>query len=144
MIIWYKLHPFGIFCGHLVYFLPFWYTVPIQIRQPWHKGEHNLSINKGGGSDAYIHMYYVPTLVAPRLYIPNIYKCIYKCSESAGNCITALHMQKKVFTIFLLWPFHQKYIGAHAYIARVLISVVIIARKTSIPEVRTWLFVFRS
>jgi ABC-type spermidine/putrescine transport system permease subunit II len=29
------LWPFGIFCGHLVYFFPFWYFVPRKIWQPW-------------------------------------------------------------------------------------------------------------
>jgi hypothetical protein len=28
------LWPFGIFCGHLVYFSPFWYVVPRKIWQP--------------------------------------------------------------------------------------------------------------
>jgi hypothetical protein len=28
------LWPFGIFCGHLVYFPPFWYFVPRKIWQP--------------------------------------------------------------------------------------------------------------
>jgi hypothetical protein len=28
------LWPLGIFCGHLVYFLPFWYFVPRKIWQP--------------------------------------------------------------------------------------------------------------
>jgi hypothetical protein len=27
--IWNILWPFGIFCGHLVYFFPFWYVIPI-------------------------------------------------------------------------------------------------------------------
>jgi hypothetical protein len=29
------LWPFGIFCGHLVYFPPFWYIVPRKIWQPF-------------------------------------------------------------------------------------------------------------
>jgi hypothetical protein len=29
------LGPFDIFCGHLVYFPPFWYFVPRKIWQPW-------------------------------------------------------------------------------------------------------------
>jgi hypothetical protein len=29
------LLPFGMFCGHLVYFPPFWYFVPRKIWQPW-------------------------------------------------------------------------------------------------------------
>jgi hypothetical protein len=29
------LWPFGIFCGHLVFFSPFWYIVPRKIWQPW-------------------------------------------------------------------------------------------------------------
>jgi hypothetical protein len=34
--IWYTLKPFSIYCGHLVYFLPFWYIVPRNIWQPWY------------------------------------------------------------------------------------------------------------
>jgi hypothetical protein len=26
MVIWYNLWPFGIVCGHLLYFFPFWYV----------------------------------------------------------------------------------------------------------------------
>jgi hypothetical protein len=33
MAIWYILRPIGRFCGHLIYFPPFWYAV--QILQPW-------------------------------------------------------------------------------------------------------------
>jgi hypothetical protein len=33
--IWYILLHYGIFCGHLVCFDPFWYTVPRKIWQPW-------------------------------------------------------------------------------------------------------------
>jgi hypothetical protein len=29
------LWPFHLFCGHLVYFPPFWYFVPRKIWQPW-------------------------------------------------------------------------------------------------------------
>jgi hypothetical protein len=29
------LWTFSIFCGHLVYFPPFWYVVPRKIWQPW-------------------------------------------------------------------------------------------------------------
>jgi hypothetical protein len=29
------LWPFGIFCGNLVYFSPFWYFGPREIWQPW-------------------------------------------------------------------------------------------------------------
>jgi hypothetical protein len=29
------LWPFGIFCGHLVYFAPFWYFEPRKIWHPW-------------------------------------------------------------------------------------------------------------
>jgi hypothetical protein len=32
--IWYILWSFGTFCGHLVYFSPFWYVVPKKIWQP--------------------------------------------------------------------------------------------------------------
>jgi hypothetical protein len=32
----YILYPFGIYCCHLVYFLPFWYIVPRKVWQPWH------------------------------------------------------------------------------------------------------------
>jgi hypothetical protein len=35
MEIWYILGAFGIFCGNLVYFFPFWYVVPRKIWQPW-------------------------------------------------------------------------------------------------------------
>jgi hypothetical protein len=31
------LWPFGIFCGRLVYFSPFWYLVPRKIWQPWNR-----------------------------------------------------------------------------------------------------------
>jgi hypothetical protein len=31
------LWPFGIICGNLVYFSPFWYFGPRKIRQPWFK-----------------------------------------------------------------------------------------------------------
>jgi hypothetical protein len=34
MVIWSILRPFGLFCGHLVYFLPFWYVVQRKIWQP--------------------------------------------------------------------------------------------------------------
>jgi hypothetical protein len=33
--IWYNLWQFGIVCGYLVYFSPFWYFVPRKIWQPW-------------------------------------------------------------------------------------------------------------
>jgi hypothetical protein len=33
------LWPFGIFCGDLVYFLPFWYHVPRKIWQHWPGGD---------------------------------------------------------------------------------------------------------
>jgi hypothetical protein len=33
------LWPFGIFCGNLVYFSPFWYFVPRKIWQPWRRFE---------------------------------------------------------------------------------------------------------
>jgi hypothetical protein len=32
--IWYIFCPFGIFCGNVVYFPPFWYVVPRKIWQP--------------------------------------------------------------------------------------------------------------
>jgi hypothetical protein len=32
------LWPFGIFCGHPVYFSPFWYFVLRKIWQPWSSG----------------------------------------------------------------------------------------------------------
>jgi hypothetical protein len=31
----YILQKFGTFCGHPVYFFPFWYVAPIKIWQPW-------------------------------------------------------------------------------------------------------------
>jgi hypothetical protein len=34
------LLPFSIFCGHLVYFSPFWYFVPRKIWQPWWRVQH--------------------------------------------------------------------------------------------------------
>jgi hypothetical protein len=37
---WYILRTFGIFCGYLVYFFPFWYVIPRKIWQPWL--EHKL------------------------------------------------------------------------------------------------------
>jgi hypothetical protein len=33
--VWYILWPFGIVCGHLVYFPPFLYVAPRKIWQPW-------------------------------------------------------------------------------------------------------------
>jgi hypothetical protein len=32
--IWHILRPFGIFCGHLVYYFLFWYALPTKIWQP--------------------------------------------------------------------------------------------------------------
>jgi hypothetical protein len=32
--IWYTLWTYGIFCGNLVFFPPFWYVVPRKIWQP--------------------------------------------------------------------------------------------------------------
>jgi hypothetical protein len=39
MTIWSILQPFGIFCGNLVYFSPFWYFGPRKIWQPWATGD---------------------------------------------------------------------------------------------------------
>jgi hypothetical protein len=33
--IWQIEWPFSTFCGHLAYFLTFWYAVPRKIWQPW-------------------------------------------------------------------------------------------------------------
>jgi hypothetical protein len=32
---WYTLGTFGIFCGNMVHFAPFWYVEPRKIWQPW-------------------------------------------------------------------------------------------------------------
>jgi hypothetical protein len=38
VVIWYLLWLFGIFCGNLVYFYPFWNVLPRKIWQPWSAG----------------------------------------------------------------------------------------------------------
>jgi hypothetical protein len=38
------LWPFGIFCGTLVYFPPFWYFGQRKIWQPWLKSQNRQSI----------------------------------------------------------------------------------------------------
>jgi hypothetical protein len=35
----YILLPFGIYCGHFLYFLPFWFIVPRKIWQPCSTGQ---------------------------------------------------------------------------------------------------------
>jgi hypothetical protein len=40
---WYILWTFGMFCGNLVYFPPFWYFVPRQIWQPCTKPSNSFA-----------------------------------------------------------------------------------------------------
>jgi hypothetical protein len=42
MSILYILGPFGVICGHLVYFFPFWYVVPRNIWQPRFQIDKNV------------------------------------------------------------------------------------------------------
>jgi hypothetical protein len=47
MAIWYNLWPFGMVCGHLLYFSQFCMLGPRQIWQPWSKATTNIhSVNR--------------------------------------------------------------------------------------------------
>jgi hypothetical protein len=45
-LIWYNLYPFGIFCGHLVYFSRFGMFGPRKIWQPWYICTHKQVARK--------------------------------------------------------------------------------------------------
>jgi hypothetical protein len=54
-VIWYNLWPFGIVCGHLIYFFPFWYVETKKNLAALLGGEKNSNLKGRRASQLFSH-----------------------------------------------------------------------------------------